>query len=59
MIRMVKKRRENRLWFLRAGLGKHMEDLRKIWYDAREIIRPQLTGVTFHRWIDSLDPVVV
>ena len=36
-----------------------MEDLKKIWYDAREIIRPQLTAVTFHRWIDALDPVVV
>ena len=36
-----------------------MEDLKKIWYDAREIIRQQLTPVTFHRWIDALDPVVV
>ncbi len=36
-----------------------MEDLKKIWYDARESIRPQLTAVTFHRWIDALDPVVV
>ena len=36
-----------------------MEDLKKIWYDAREIIRPQLTAVTFHRWIDALDPVIV
>lgn len=36
-----------------------MEDLKKIWYDARESIRPQLTPVTFHRWIDALDPVVV
>ncbi len=36
-----------------------MEDLKKIWYDAREIIRSQLTTVTFHRWIDALDPVIV
>ena len=36
-----------------------MEDLSKIWYDAREIIRPQLSTVTFHRWIDALDPVTV
>ena len=36
-----------------------MEDLKKIWSDARELIRPQISAVTFHRWIDSLDPVVV
>ena len=36
-----------------------MEDLKKIWFDAREIIRPQISPVTFHRWIDSLDPVTV
>ena len=36
-----------------------MEDIKKIWYDAREIIQPQLSPVTFHRWIDALDPVVV
>ena len=36
-----------------------MEDLKKIWYDARDIIRQQLTAVTFHRWIDALDPVIV
>ncbi|MBR4907242.1 MAG: chromosomal replication initiator protein DnaA [Clostridia bacterium] len=30
-----------------------------MWFDAREIIRPQLTSVTFHRWIDALDPVIV
>lgn len=39
--------------------GKHMEELKKIWYDAREIIRPQISTVTFHRWIDALDPVTV
>ncbi len=36
-----------------------MEDLKKIWYDAREIIRPQISAVMFHRWIDALDPVTV
>lgn len=36
-----------------------MEELKKIWYDAREIIRPQLAAVTFHKWIDALDPVIV
>jgi chromosomal replication initiator protein len=36
-----------------------MEDLKKIWFDAREIIRPQISAVTFHRWIDALDPVTV
>ena len=36
-----------------------MEDLKKIWFDAREIIRPQISPVTFHRWIDALDPVAV
>ena len=35
-----------------------MEELKKIWYDAREIIRPQISTVTFHRWIDALDPVM-
>ena len=36
-----------------------MEELSKIWYDARENIRPQISAVTFHRWIDALDPVTV
>ena len=36
-----------------------MEEISKIWYEAREIIRPQLAPVTFRRWIDALDPVVV
>ena len=36
-----------------------MEELTKIWYDARETIRSQLSAVTFHRWIDALDPVTV
>lgn len=36
-----------------------MEELKKIWFDARESIRPQISPVTFHRWIDALDPVIV
>ncbi len=36
-----------------------MEDLKKLWYEARESIRPQISAVTFHRWIDALDPVTV
>ena len=36
-----------------------MEELKKIWFDARESIRPQISTVTFHRWIDSLEPVIV
>lgn len=36
-----------------------MEELSKIWYDARENIRPQISAVTFHRWIDALDPVTI
>lgn len=39
--------------------GKRMEELRKIWSDAREIIRPQISAVTFNRWIDALDPIAV
>ena len=36
-----------------------MEELKKIWFDARESSRPQISPVTFHRWIDALDPVIV
>jgi chromosomal replication initiator protein len=36
-----------------------MEELNNIWFEAREIIRPQISSVTFHRWIDALDPVTV
>ena len=45
--------------FFRERLGKFMEELSKIWYEARESIRPQISSVTFHRWIDALDPVTV
>ncbi len=45
--------------FFRGRLGKFMEELSKIWYEARESIRPQISSVTFHRWIDALDPVTV
>ena len=34
-----------------------MEHL-KIWARAREEIRPQMTGLSFHAWIDSLVPLV-
>lgn len=36
-----------------------MEELKKTWFEARESIRPQISAVTFHRWIDALDPVIV
>ena len=36
-----------------------MEELKKTWAQARELIRPQISAVTFHRWIDALDPVIV
>ena len=36
-----------------------MKELNKIWYEARENIRPQITSVMFHRWIEALDPVAV
>ena len=45
--------------FFRERLGKFMEELSKIWYEARESIRPQISSVTFHRWIDALDPVTL
>ena len=28
-----------------------------IWARAREEIRPQMTGLSFHAWIDSLVPL--
>ncbi|MGN0785257.1 MAG: chromosomal replication initiator protein DnaA [Candidatus Aphodomorpha sp.] len=34
-----------------------MEHL-KIWARAREEIRPQMTGLSFHAWIDSLVPLI-
>lgn len=36
-----------------------MEELNRIWARAREQIRMQVSAVTFHRWIDALDPVIV
>ena len=36
-----------------------MEELKKTWAQARELIRPQISAVTFHRWIDALEPVIV
>ena len=40
-------------------LGTLMEELRKTWALAKEGIRPQISPVTFHRWIEALDPVTV
>ena len=36
-----------------------MEELRKIWSDALDSIKAQITGVSFNRWIAALDPVAV
>ncbi len=36
-----------------------MEELKKTWALARESIRAQLSPVTYHRWIEILDPVTV
>lgn len=36
-----------------------MEELKKIWTLAREDVRAQLSPVTYHRWIEILDPVTV
>lgn len=36
-----------------------MEELRKTWALAKEGIRLQISPVTFHRWIEALDPVTV
>ena len=39
--------------------GYQMEDLKKMWAQAKEMIRPQISAVTFHRWIQALEPVIV
>ena len=36
-----------------------MEELKKTWALAKEDIRPQLSPVTYHRWIEALEPVTV
>ena len=36
-----------------------MEEMNQIWARAKELIRPQIPSVTFNRWIDSLDPVII
>ena len=36
-----------------------METLQQIWAKARENIRQNTNAVTFHRWIDALDPVII
>ncbi len=36
-----------------------MEEIKKTWALAKEGIRAQISAVTFHRWIEVLDPVAV
>lgn len=36
-----------------------MEEKNVIWAKAKETLRNQISAVTFHRWIDTLDPVVI
>ena len=34
-----------------------MEQLQSVWAAARENIRPQMTGFSFHAWIDVIEPL--
>ena len=34
-----------------------MEQLQSIWASTRENIRPQMTGLSFHAWIDVIEPL--
>ena len=36
-----------------------MDQLQSIWAAARENIRPQMTGLSFHAWIDVIVPLVL
>jgi hypothetical protein len=36
-----------------------MEQVRGIWTAARESIRPQMTGLSFHAWIDVIEPLAI
>ncbi|MDO4544091.1 MAG: chromosomal replication initiator protein DnaA [Clostridia bacterium] len=36
-----------------------MEQLTKMWHTAREYIRPQITAMSFQRWIESLSPLCI
>lgn len=36
-----------------------MEQLTTMWQTAREFIRPQITAMSFQRWIESLSPICI
>ena len=36
-----------------------MDQLQSIWAAARENIRPQMTGLSFHAWVDVIVPLVL
>ena len=36
-----------------------MDQLQSIWAAARENIRPQMTGLSFHAWIDVIVPLAL
>ena len=36
-----------------------MEERNQIWAQAKELIRPQIPTAAFHRWIETLSPVIV
>lgn len=36
-----------------------MEQVQGIWNAARENIRPQMTGLSFHAWIDVIEPLTI
>ena len=59
MIEKEKKRYRCECFAAFKNRGIDMEELKKTWAQARELIRPQISAVTFHRWIDALDPVTV
>lgn len=37
----------------------YMDQLQSVWAAARENIRPQMTGLSFHAWIDVIVPLVI
>ena len=36
-----------------------MDHLTEVWTKTRENIRPQMTGLSFHAWIDVIEPLVI
>ena len=36
-----------------------MDHLTEVWTKTRENIRPQMTGLSFHAWIDVIVPLVI